>query len=129
MKQLVILLVCIVLTVLVSRVITFAVLQWRILPLRSLSNGRRFHHFVYGNFLILLTSFLVIAMGVDASVWWIVIPYGIGLGLILDEFPHWLGNVKELTRNVLIVPGALPAVAVAIALLVLLIICRGFNVL
>lgn len=104
------------------------VLKWKVLPKNTLSNGRRVHHFVYGNVLILITSFLVIGLGVDATSIFIAIAYGIGLGLILDEFPHWLGNVKELTRNVPIIPGALPAIIVAEVIIVLVIILKALEI-
>ena len=110
----------------ISRLVTFMVLKWKVLPKNTLSNGRRVHHFVYGNALILATSFLIIGLGVDATNVFIAIFYGIGIGLILDEFPHWMGNVKELTRNVPIVPGAIPAIIIAEAIILFVIVLRLF---
>jgi hypothetical protein len=54
--------------------------------------------------------------------------YGIGLGLVLDEYPHWTGNVKELTRNIEIIPGALPVVITAEVLLIVLVILKFVKV-
>ncbi len=113
----------------VSRLITFMVLKWKVLPKNTLSNGRRVHHFVYGNVLILLASFLSIGLCVVASNIFIAIAYGLGLGLILDEFPHWLGNVKELTRSVPIIPGAIPAIIFAEVVILLVIILKAFAIL
>lgn len=129
MGPLFIILICIIGVVTISRLITFAVLKWRILPKNTLSNGRRVHHFVYGNALIVLASFLVIGLGVDGALWWIAVLYGVGLGLVLDEFPHWIGNVKELTRNVPIIPGAIPAVAVACGVILILIVLKLAGIL
>ena len=105
------------------------VLKWKVLPKNTLSNGRRVHHFVYGNILILLASFLVIGLGVDATSIFIAIAYGVGIGLVLDEFPHWLGNVKELTRNVPIIPGAIPVIILAELILLLIILLKAFAIL
>ena len=118
---------CILFVFTISRLITFMVLRWKVLPKSTLSNGRRVHHFVYGNVLILTASFLVIGLDFDATNNFIVIIYGIGLGLILDEFPHWLGNVKELTRNVAIIPGAIPAVIAAETIIIVLIILKAYG--
>jgi len=113
----------------VSRLIAFATLKWHILPKRTLSNGRRPHHFVYGNVLVVLASFLVIGLGVDATNVWIAIAYGLGLGLVLDEFPHWVGNVKELTRNTPVIPGALPAVIIVEVVLLVVILLKALSIL
>lgn len=114
-----ILFLCILLVFLISRVIAYAVLVWHVLPQSVLSSGRRPHHFVYGNILIVAASFAVIALGVPATHIAVMIAYGIGLGLVLDEFPHWMGNEKELRRNVPVVRGGLIATIVALAVLLL----------
>jgi len=49
MTQLWMIFFCILIVFVVSRLITFMVLKWKILPYSTLSNGRRVHHFVYGN--------------------------------------------------------------------------------
>lgn len=113
----------------VSRLIAFATLKWHILPENTLSNGRRPHHFVYGNILIVLASFLVVGLGVNATNVWIAVTYGLGLGLVLDEFPHWLGDVKELTRNTPVVPGALPAVIIVEVVLLVVILLKTLSIL
>jgi hypothetical protein len=102
----------------------YAVLVWHILPEKTLSNGHRPHHFVYGNILIVSTSFAVIGLGADPSGIVILIAYGVGLGLILDEFPHWLGNIKELRRNVPIIRGGLIATLVALAFILVALIAN-----
>lgn len=103
MPPLLVLFCCILVVFLVSRLIAVAVLVWHILPDNILSNGRRPHHFVYGNFLVVLASFAVIGLDIEPSNMIVLIAYGIGLGLVLDEFPHWIGITKELERNVPIV--------------------------
>lgn len=112
MNQLWIIFISVLIVVITSRIITFAVLEWKILPKRVLSNGKRVHHFVYGNILIVIAALLSIGLGQGDS-WLTALIFGIGLGLVLDEFPHWTGNVKELTRNTPIIPGAIPAVIIA----------------
>jgi len=103
-----------------SRLVTLAVLHWKILPRDILSNNSRWrvHHFVYGNVLIIIAAFVVIGFGVDASQWWVALLFGAGLGLILDEFPHWKGDVEELTRNVLFMREA--AIAVVLGEMIIL---------
>lgn len=85
-----------------------------------LSNGRRPHHFVYGNFLIVSASFAVIGLHADPTHIAVLLAYGVGLGLVLDEFPHWIGNTKELQRNVPILRSG--AIATGVVLVVLLIL-------
>jgi hypothetical protein len=59
----------------------------------------------------------------------IILAYGLGLGLVLDEFPHWIGNIKELTRNVTVIPAGLVAVVTAETILILLITLKILEVL
>ena len=106
-----------------SRLVTFLAMKSKILPNRTLANNRKkwkIHHFVYGNILLVVTGFLSIVYGFDGYI--ITVLYGVGLGLVLDEFPHWMGDVKELQRNVLIIPGGLVAVCVALIMLLILIV-------
>lgn len=111
-------------TFLVSRFIAYAVLVWHILPEETLSNGNRPHHFVYGNILIVASSFAVIGLGVDPTSTLVLIAYGVGLGLVLDEFPQWLGNVEELRRNVPIIRSGVVATLVALALIAVMLILK-----
>lgn len=122
MRPLLILFCSILVTFLVSRCIAYAVLVWHVLPERILSNGRRPHHFVYGNFLIVAASFAVFGLQASPSSSILLVMYGIGLGLVLDEFPHWLGNTKELQRNVPIVQGGLIATSVVLVYLLMLMV-------
>lgn len=126
MEPLLIIFVCILAVFAISRLITFAVLKWKILPPRTLSNGKRLHHFVWGNLIIVGVSFLVIGLRVRPD-YISPIFYGIGLGLILDEFPHWLGDVKELQRNVVIIPGSVRAIIVVETAILLLILLARLN--
>lgn len=86
------------------------------------------HHFVWGNVLIVVISIMVVGLGMDPSQPLIAMLLGVGLGLALDEFPLWVGNVKELTRNIAIIPGALPAVAIFEAILVVLIVMQVLHI-
>lgn len=104
---------------LISRLITFSVLEWKILPksLFAVLGEFRLHHFVYGNILITVTSFLAIGLGIRRHKNWFALFYGIGLGLVLDEFLLWMGDVKQLTSNVLWIPYS-GAIIAAVALLI-----------
>ena len=121
MSSLLVIFFCILGVFLASRFIALASLKWKILPVRILSNGKRYHHFVWGNFLIVGAAFLAFGLGISPDNIYLVTMFGIGLGLVLDEFPHWTGNVKELTRNIPIIPGAIPVV-VAVELFILILI-------
>jgi len=128
MIQLLIIFCTIALTVIVARLISFMVLEWKVLPLNILSNGKRSHHFVWGNILIVVTSFSVIALGINPNNYFILVLYGVGLGLVFDEFPHWVGNTKELSRNVPIIPGAIPIVITLELFILFLIILKYFKI-
>jgi len=121
MNSLLIIFLCILGVFLVSRFIALSSLKWKILPVKILSNGKRYHHFVWGNFLIVGAAFLAFGLGFSPDNIYLAIMFGVGLGLVLDEFPHWTGDVKELTRNTPIIPGAIPViVAVELFILILL---------
>lgn len=103
---LVIILISIISVFIISRLITFSIMEWKILPpfLLFALGEFRLHHFVYGNILITITSFLAIGLGIRQHKNWFAFFYGIGLGLVLDEFLLWMGDVKQLTSNVLWIP-------------------------
>lgn len=97
-----------------SRMLTYLIMHTDYLPdyLFAQIGNFRLHHFVYGNILILITSFLAIGLGIHKHRNLFAVFYGIGLGLILDEFLLWVGNVEELTRNTLWIPHSLTAVSI-----------------
>lgn len=47
------------------------------------------------------------------SQWPLTLTLGVGLGLVIDEFPHWIGNIKELNRNVTFMRSSFLALVVA----------------
>lgn len=98
----------------ISRLMTYMVLVDRSLPSFLFVNIGEFrlHHFVYGNIIITLTSFLAIGLGIRKHKNLFAIFYGIGLGLVLDEFLLWMGDVKQLTSNVMWIPYSSTAVAI-----------------
>lgn len=114
---------------LISRLITFSVLEWKILPksLFAVLGEFRLHHFVYGNILITVTSFLAIGLGIRKHKNWFALFYGIGLGLVLDEFLLWIGDVEQLTSNVLWIPYSTTAIAVVGLIISTLIMVRLYN--
>ena len=128
MSSLLIIFICILGVFIISRFIAFASLKWKILPVKILSNGKRYHHFVWGNFLIVGAAFLAFGLGFSPDNIYLVTMFGIGLGLVLDEFPHWTGNVRELTRNTPIIPGAV-LVVVVVELFILILLALKYLVL
>jgi hypothetical protein len=116
---LVIILTSIVLVFIISRLIVFSIMEWKILPpfLFAAFGEFRLHHFVYGNVLITITSFMAIGLGIRNHKNWFALFYGIGLGLVLDEFLLWIGDVEQLTSNVLWIPYS--GIIVAVVALVI----------
>jgi hypothetical protein len=128
MNSLLIIFFCILITFLVSRFIAFASLKWKILPVSILSNGKRYHHFVWGNFFIVVTAFCVFGLGFNPNNVYLIIFFGLGLGMVLDEFPHWVGDIKELTRNVSFLPKSVLAVVFIELLILLLFILKYLRI-
>ncbi len=126
---LVIILLSIILVFIVSRLITYSVMEWQILPpfLFAKVGNFRLHHFVYGNILITITSFFAIGLGIRRHKNWFALFYGVGLGLVLDEFLLWLGSVDQLTNNVLWIPHSLTAVAITALIIATIIMIRLYR--
>lgn len=99
-------------TFLVSRIVAYLIISG-FLPIFLFAsfNGFRLHHFVYGNIIITITSFLAIGLGIKKHRNLFALFYGIGLGMVLDEFMLWVGDIKQLTSNVLWIPYSLMAIA------------------
>ncbi len=112
---LIIILVSIIVVFIISRFLTYLILIKNTLPsiLFLNLNGFRLHHFVYGNVIITITSFIAIGLGIRRHRNLFALFYGIGLGLVLDEFLLWMGSVEQLTSNVLFIPYSMTAVALA----------------
>jgi hypothetical protein len=127
---LIIILISIVTVFLVSRLITFSVLEWKILPksLFAILGDFRLHHFVYGNILITITSFMAIGLGIRKHKNWFALFYGIGLGLVLDEFLLWIGDVEQLTSNVLWIPHSFTAIATVSLIIASIIMVRLYKI-
>ena len=98
----------------ISRFITYSILMQESLPgyLFMKIGDFRLHHFVYGNILITITSFLAIGLGIRKHKNLFALCYGIGLGLVLDEFLLWMGSVEQLTSNVMWIPHSITVIAV-----------------
>lgn len=127
---LVIILASIIAVFVISRFITFSIMEWKILPpfLFAAFGEFRLHHFVYGNVLITITSFLAIGLGIRRYKNWFALFYGIGLGLVLDEFLLWMGDVKQLTSNVLWIPYSGAIIAVVALLISTIIMFRLYSI-
>lgn len=127
---LVIILASIISVFIISRIITFSIMEWKILPsfLFAALGEFRLHHFVYGNILITITSFLAIGLGIRRHKNWFALFYGIGLGLVLDEFLLWMGDVKQLTSNVLWIPYSGAVIASVTLLIATIIMIRVYQI-
>jgi hypothetical protein len=113
----------------VSRLITYLILIKGDLPywLFLRIGNSRLHHFVYGNILILVTSFFAIGLGTKKHKYLFAALYGIGLGLVLDEFLLWLGNINQLSNNVLFIPYSMTVVSIASLLVASIIMYRLYK--
>lgn len=112
-----------------SRIITYLILIKGVLPpgLFAQIGNFRLHHFVYGNVLILITSFLAIGLGIRKHRNLFALFYGIGLGLVLDEFLLWMGDIRQLTSNVLFIPYSITVVAIASLIIATIIMYRLYK--
>lgn len=128
-SSLVIILVSILAMFLFSRTLAYLVLVEETLPkfLFLDLNGFRLHHFVYGNILITITSFLAIGLGIQKHKKLFALFYGIGLGMVLDEFLLWIGDINQLQNDVLWIPYSVTAIAVVTFLIASIIMFRLFK--
>jgi hypothetical protein len=109
----------------ISRLLTYLIVVAAVLPSSLFLNigDFRLHHFVYGNIIIVLTSFLAIGLGITKHRNLFALFYGIGLGLILDEFLLWIGDTEALTQITLWIPHSstvIAAVCILIATLIMI---------
>lgn len=126
---LVIILLSIISVFLISRTLTYMILVQKSLPsYLFLDFGFfRLHHFVYGNILITITSFLAIGLGIRKHKNWFALFYGIGLGLVLDEFLLWMGDTKQLTSIVLFIPHSATIIAIVSIFIASIIVIRLYE--
>lgn len=127
---LVIILLSIVSIFVISRTLTYMILVQKSLPsYLFLDFGFfRLHHFVYGNVLITITSFLAIGLGIRNHKNWFALFYGIGLGLVLDEFLLWMGDTNQLTSIVLFIPHSATIIAIVSLLIASIIMIRLYKI-
>lgn len=116
LKPLLIILTSIIVVFIFSRSVTYLILVERTLPkyLFLNLNGFRLHHFVYGNILIVVTGFISIGLGIRKHKNLFALFYGIGLGLVLDEFVLWMGDTRQLNSLVLWIPHSLTAISIVV---------------
>lgn len=126
---LVIILLSIISIFMISRTLTYLILIQKSLPsYLFLDFGFfRLHHFAYGNILITITSFLAIGLGVRKHKNWFALFYGIGLGLVLDEFLLWMGDTKQLTSIVLFIPYSITVIAAVSLIIATIIMARLYK--
>lgn len=115
--------------VLLARIIGYFIIMTDELPRSLLVNirGYRLHHFVYGNFIIMILSFLNIVLDKKIPPKTNAIIYGIGLGLIIDEFALWSGAITYLSANSLQVFNEINMAAVATVAIIMLVISHRRN--
>lgn len=116
-------------TFLISRIIAYLVLVVNFLPssLFVKIGDFRLHHFVYGNMIIIITGFLAIGLGIRRHKNLFAVAYGIGLGMVLDEFMLWIGDIKQLTTNTLWIPHSITAVSISLLLLATIIMTNLYE--
>ncbi|MFA6258031.1 MAG: hypothetical protein WC671_03440 [Candidatus Paceibacterota bacterium] len=126
---LVIILLSIISVFIISRILTYLILITETLPSYLFIDlgFLRLHHFVYGNILITITSFFAIGLGIKRHKNWFTLFYGIGLGLVLDEFLLWMGDIKQLTSEVLFIPYSATVIAIVSLLIVSIIMIRLYE--
>jgi hypothetical protein len=61
----------------------------------------------------LITGFFAIGLGTKKHHYLFAALYGIGVGFVLDEFLPWIGDIKQLSNNVLFIPDSFKAIFVA----------------
>jgi hypothetical protein len=106
--------------------VAYLVLIKQVLPegLLVTIGGFRLHHFVYGNILIIVTSFLAIGLGIAKHEYLFAIAYGIGLGMVLDEFLLWVGDVNQLNIKTLWIPYSFTVISFVSLVIALIIVIR-----
>lgn len=79
-------------TFILARLVVFlSGTNWDIEFLASLAiGGHHIHHFAYGITILTLNNFILLFIPHRYSKGWLYVLYGIGLGLIFDEFGIWL---------------------------------------
>jgi hypothetical protein len=85
-----------ILTFLFLRFLTYGI-RYHFLPARNIvtSGGLHIHHFVWGIFILLIVGFLGITINSPRLHAWLAVAFGIGAGLVLDEFALWL-NLRDV---------------------------------
>jgi hypothetical protein len=108
--------------VFLARAISYLVIEQQALPhaLFVTIEGYRLHHFVYGNFIILVIGFLKIVLGLKIPPRFAALVYGVGLGLVIDEFALWSGAIRYLGPGSLQVFNAVNVSAVMVVTVILL---------
>lgn len=116
-------------TVFISRLIGFLVIDEHALPkgLFLDIHGFRLHHFVYGNFIITILGFFIILLGAQIPSGIAALIYGVGLGMVMDEFVLWLGSIRYLSVNSLWVFNIVNSTAVIVVTAIMLLIIRHKN--
>lgn len=114
----------------ISRTLTYMILVQKSLPQSLFLDFGffRLHHFVYGNILITITSFLAIGLGINKHKNWFALFYGIGLGLVLDEFLLWMGDTNQLTNIVLFIPHSATVIAIISLFIASVIMVRLYKI-
>lgn len=126
---LVIILLSIIGVFIVSRSLVYLILIQKALPEYLFVNFGffRLHHFVYGNVLIVVTSFMAIGLGIRKHKNLFALFYGIGLGLVLDEFLLWMGDTNQLSKIVLFIPHSLTVISVVSLTIASIIMVRLYG--
>lgn len=111
----------------IARLIAYLVIESSTLPesLFVSVGDFRLHHFVYGNAIIFVLSFLIIILGVKINKNLAALIYGAGLGLVLDEFLLWIGDTVQLNSKVVIIPYSFTVLTVVSIIILGLMFFKG----
>lgn len=75
----------------------------------------------------MITSFLAIGLGIRRHKNLFAVFYGIGLGLVLDEFLLWMGDMSQLNSNVMWIPYSFTAVSVASLIIATIVMVKLYE--
>ena len=104
-KKSIVILISFILTFIIARIIVFLI-DHQVDPDLlgyNIVNGRHIHHFTYGIVILVVTGFISLFIGNRGTRAWLFALYGIGLGLLIDEFGIWLNLDPNYHQTVSII--------------------------
>lgn len=108
--------------VLLARLISYLVIHAETLPdfLFVTVRGYRLHHFVYGNTILVSLGFVKFILEAKISKKITGLVYGVGLGLVIDEFSLWSGGLTYLLPHNVYILNSVNLIAVLVVTMIML---------